>query len=91
MVKTYSLKYSDDGTTWKDYNGGEILTGNTDANTPVEHTLIPFIAKYIRVYPLSGNGFTSMRYEIYVQDPPPTVNEEKGVIQSDLVTAQTSS
>ena len=29
-VKTYRIEYTEDGTTWIKYNGGQVLTGNTN-------------------------------------------------------------
>ena len=34
-------------------------------NTPAENDLIPFNAKFLRVYPTSGHKHMSMRYEVY--------------------------
>jgi hypothetical protein len=65
-VTSYSLLYSMDGVSFQNYNKGNILTGNTDRSTVVEHVLRPAItARYIRVVPKTWNNHISMRMELY--------------------------
>ncbi|XP_019619435.1 PREDICTED: uncharacterized protein LOC109466209 [Branchiostoma belcheri] len=43
----------------------QVLTGNTDKNTPVTNLLDnPFTARYVRFYPQSWNNYIAMRVEI---------------------------
>ncbi|XP_031562905.1 uncharacterized protein LOC116298543 [Actinia tenebrosa] len=65
-VKTYAVQYSMDGGHFEDYQGGRVLTGNSDRNSIVGHSLEPaIIARYIRIRPKSWYGHISMRFEIY--------------------------
>ena len=64
FVKSYKVKYSENGSTWIWYNGGEELTGNTNMNSYVSHNFDPpFRARAIRIYPVTFNGHKSMRIE----------------------------
>ncbi|KXJ24097.1 Lactadherin [Exaiptasia diaphana] len=67
-VTSYSLAYSDDGTSWKPYEGDctKIFPGNTDKNTVVTNKLeIPIKARYIRLIVKGFNGHPTMRMELY--------------------------
>lgn len=56
-VKRYTLRYSLDDITYYSYNNGKSsLIGNSDQNTLVSNELIPFTAKYIKLYPRESNG-----------------------------------
>ncbi|XP_078616379.1 uncharacterized protein LOC144884783 [Branchiostoma floridae x Branchiostoma japonicum] len=48
----------------------EVFEGNTDRNSPVRHLLVrPVTARFVRFYPLSWNGFISMRMEVLLCAP----------------------
>ncbi|KAK3733559.1 hypothetical protein QZH41_004256 [Actinostola sp. cb2023] len=65
-VKSYSLKYSNDGSFFHDYFGGKVLDGNRDRNTVVKRDLVPPInARYVRVYPKTWYEEASLRMELY--------------------------
>jgi len=65
-VKSYSLKYSNNGSFFHDYFGGKVLDGNRDRNTVVKHELVPPInARYVRVYPKTWYKEASLRMELY--------------------------
>ena len=64
-VKSYKIRYSNDGVNWVWYNSGEILQGNTDHDSSVRHKLIPFQATAVRIYPVAFNEAMSMRFEVY--------------------------
>ena len=65
-VTSYKIKYSSNGSTWNWWNGGTILTANSDANTHVTHYFIPtFTAITIRIYPVSRHSWRSMRLDAY--------------------------
>ncbi|EDO46003.1 predicted protein, partial [Nematostella vectensis] len=72
-VKTYGLKYSDDGTNWTDYSEGgviKIFSGNTDSGTVARRGLVePIKARYIRFLVKSWHGHPSMRAELYGCEP----------------------
>lgn len=65
-VKSYKLQYSLDGGHFENYNGGSVFDGNKDRNTIVGHMLSkPFLAKFIRIRPVSWYVHISMRMEFY--------------------------
>ncbi|XP_028514230.1 venom prothrombin activator pseutarin-C non-catalytic subunit [Exaiptasia diaphana] len=65
-VKTYSVQYSDDGTSFKDYEGGKTLPGNSDETTVVKNNLDPAItARYIRLLPKTYHNHMILRMELY--------------------------
>ncbi|XP_022778337.1 uncharacterized protein LOC111319871 [Stylophora pistillata] len=68
-VKTYSLSFSNECVFFEDYkeaNVKKIFNGNTDRFTVVSHDLkIPFIAKCVRINPVSWQGLISLRAEFY--------------------------
>ena len=65
-ILTYGLDYSIDGSTWLNYNSGEVLSGNSDATTAKSNDLLPhFQARKIRLLPLTWLGHPSMRIEAY--------------------------
>ncbi|XP_070546664.1 lactadherin-like [Ptychodera flava] len=69
-VKTYNLAYSD-GQDWKyvldDDKSRRVFEGNRNRNTIVYHDLVneAFTAQYVRFYPLTWQGYMSMRVELY--------------------------
>ncbi|XP_028517416.1 EGF-like repeat and discoidin I-like domain-containing protein 3 [Exaiptasia diaphana] len=65
-INSYSLQYSLDGTTFKNYQAGKVFKGNTDQNTVVKHDLNPPIrARFVKVLPKTWNAWPSMRMELY--------------------------
>ncbi|XP_078348205.1 uncharacterized protein LOC144633246 isoform X1 [Oculina patagonica] len=68
-VKSYSLKYSNNGSYFEEYHPvlqNKTFPGNTDQNNVVTHELVPPIrAQYIRVIPESWHNFISLRLEFY--------------------------
>ena len=65
-VTSYTLKYSDDGTSFTDYQSGKTFQGNSDINTVVKHKLEPTIyARYIKLYPQTWKKHPSLRMELY--------------------------
>lgn len=78
FVRTYTLQYSQDGTTWTTYSdnfgsGEKIFQGNYDQDTVQTNRFArPFLARFIRVVPLEwNNDLPCLRLELYA-DP----NEE---------------
>ena len=64
FVKTYKLKYSNDGATWTDYAG--TFTGNSDRTSIKANVLEePINARMIRIYPLTFSTHTAMQFEAY--------------------------
>lgn len=69
-VKTFVIKYSYDGTTWFPYKGsdGSIQTfhGNSDAfSVKNNHFRDTFVARYIRIYPITFENKICLRVELY--------------------------
>lgn len=65
-VSTYSLQYSNDGTSFRDYDGGKSLDGNSDKTTVVKNALDPVITtKYIRLLPKKYQDYMGVRMELY--------------------------
>ena len=63
-VKTYKLKYSNDGTTWKDYPGKFI--GNSDSTSSKVNLIEPPIkAKMLRIIVLTFHDYIAMKFEAY--------------------------
>eukprot|EP01133_Synstelium_polycarpum_P008354 gene8354-9806_t len=70
-VTSFTIKYSLDGFTWMDYNGGAAFTANSDRNTVVSITLpTPLRAKSISLYPATFSGYRSCRWEVYYRPLP---------------------
>ncbi|XP_066269431.1 SCO-spondin-like [Branchiostoma lanceolatum] len=68
-VTSYKLQFSQDGTSWTAYQGGngaeKVFEGNTDRNTPVTNLLDPPVdARYVRFYPQTWNLYIGMRAEV---------------------------
>ena len=62
-VTTYKLKYSNDGTTWKDY---QTFTGNSDPKSAKVNVLQPALkARMIRIVALTFKNGINMRFEAY--------------------------
>ncbi|KAL9955705.1 hypothetical protein ACROYT_G037065 [Oculina patagonica] len=68
-VKSYTLRYSDDGSNFQHYQPElytKTFSGNTGKNNIVTHELVPPIrAQYIRVIPESWNFIIALRLEFY--------------------------
>ena len=65
-VKSYTLQYSNNGKSFKNYQGGKVFKGNKDRHTVVKHNLNPPIAaRYIRVVEKTSYGWPCMRMELY--------------------------
>ena len=67
-INTYRIQYSNDASSFTDYDGGAVLTGNIDQNTVVRNDFNPtFTARYVRFLPQSWNIHMSARFEVYIQ------------------------
>jgi len=65
-ITSYIIQYSNDGTNFTNYNGGEILSANTDQNTVVRNDFSPRInARYVRFNPQTFQGHITGRFEVY--------------------------
>lgn len=63
----FRLQYSLDGTTWTDYNNREVLVGNNNATTIEGRRLTMFVARYLRVIPVTWFGFPTGKFQIMEQ------------------------
>lgn len=70
-TNSYKLQLSLDGKLWKSYkenNAVKVLSGNTDRNSIVRHSLTTEIkARFVRFYPVTYYSYPCMRVEIYVR------------------------
>ncbi|XP_078346313.1 uncharacterized protein LOC144631689 isoform X2 [Oculina patagonica] len=65
-TKTYTLDYSVDGGTFKKYNNGQVLQGNTDyVNSEGRILDPPIIARFIKINVKTFAGYPSLRVELY--------------------------
>jgi len=70
-IETYRIQYSNDNSTFTDYNGSAILTGNNDQFTVVRNDFSPtFSARYVRFLPQMYNNHVSSRFEVYIDNLP---------------------
>ena len=67
-ITSYLISYTIDGNRWISYNNGEILKGNTDGVGKVENELIPFIARSVRIKPLTWENQISLKVELHISD-----------------------
>ena len=68
-VKSYKVKYSNDGITWTEADNGRVFDGNSDRNTKVLQTFnTPFTARAVRINPVAWQSHISMRFEVYYAD-----------------------
>ena len=80
-VTSYRLQYSLDGYEWLNYNDSYVFTGNTDRVTEVVNNLTPFVARSVRLVPVTWTGTICTRIEFTVSkaifDPlPPRAPDE---------------
>ena len=80
-VTSYRLQYSLDGYEWVYYNNSYVFTGNSDRTTEVVNNLNPFIARSVRLVPVTWTGKICTRIEYTVSkavfDPlPPRASDE---------------
>ena len=68
FVKTFKIKYSLDGINWLWYQNGFIFTANTDDSTKVENIFEPFLARSIRVYPVTTQGMYGFKAEVFLSN-----------------------
>ena len=67
-IASYYIMYTQDGINWLNYQNKVTLNANTNQNTVVEKTLVPFVAIAIRIHPISWNGFISSQIEVYCSE-----------------------
>ena len=69
-VRSYKFAYSTDGVTYHyvtNIDGSDrVFVGNSDRHTVVEHIFdVPFIAQFVRLYPLAWHDQMCLRWEVY--------------------------
>ena len=68
FVKNFMIKYSLDGINWLSYKNDFIFTANTDDSTQVENIFEPFLARSLRIYPLTFQGTYGFKAEVYLSN-----------------------
>ena len=68
FVKTFMIKYSLDGINWSSYKNNFIFTANIDDSTQVENIFEPFLARSLRIYPLTFQGTNGFKAEVYLSN-----------------------
>ena len=66
FISSYYLSYSLDNINWVNYNNQEILRGNTDSQNIIENLLSPFLARSLRLYPVTRVGWVATKIEAYI-------------------------
>ncbi|KAL9955596.1 hypothetical protein ACROYT_G036938 [Oculina patagonica] len=100
-TKTYTLDYSVDGGTFKPYNNGQVLQGNTDNVNAEGHILDPpIIARFIKINVKTYSGYPSLRVELFgctegfpTPKPPQCMDAlgmQSGQIPDSAITASSS-
>ena len=80
-ITTYRLQYSLDGYEWINYKDSYVFNGNTDRDTEVLNNLDPFVARSVRLVPVTWTGSICTRVEftvskiVYDPLPPRSSNE----------------
>ena len=67
-TQTYRVQYTLDGNTWNWYKNGLIFNGNTNNINGVNNTFEPFVARAVRIWPITFTGSISLRAEMYVSE-----------------------
>ena len=66
-VKSYTLKYSNDGTTWKDIPG--TFAGNTELSQSKVNLIQPPVkARFLRIVVLTFHSWPSMKFDAYYSE-----------------------
>ena len=67
-VTNYYFKFGDDGQVWTGHTGPDgflkLLPGNTDATTIVQHNMGPYLARYVRFYPMAYETAMAARFGV---------------------------
>ena len=53
-----------------------IFAGNADVDTIVEHCFEEVQARFVRLFPQTWHSYMSMRWEIYVLNPPEGITKQ---------------
>jgi hypothetical protein len=85
-VKKFKVMYTRDNNNWFDYNGGQVFDANTDINTKVSHEFVPpIIATQIAITTVEVNNWTSLRFEVFVDQNYVPRNEYNTVPSSRIL------
>ena len=69
FITSFRLNYTLDGSTWISYNSAQILNANVDVKQPVKQKLQPFIARAVRLLPVSWVSSICGYFEFYISKP----------------------
>ena len=65
FITSFKITYSLDGLNWVSYKN-QIFKGNTEYKEPVEHIFTPFIARSVRIIPVTWYAWIGAHFEFYV-------------------------
>ena len=65
-ISSFKIKYSLDGLNWVNYKNSQIFPGNTNSIDPVELIFEPFIARSVRIYPITWSSSIGGHFEFYI-------------------------
>ena len=68
-IRSYRLNYSLDGSTWISYNNSQIFNGNIENKQPVKQKFEPFMARAVRLLPVSWNAGICGHFEFFISKP----------------------
>eukprot|EP01132_Coremiostelium_polycephalum_P011543 gene11543-14138_t len=79
-VTSYKLRYTVDGITWLDYNGGAPISANFDRDTVVLYAFpSPLLCRGLALHPLTWNTHISLRFEVYALPLSPLSSNQNGI------------
>ena len=67
-ISSYRVNYSSDGINWLSYKNSQIFTGNSEYKEPVQQVFEPFIARSVRILPVTWNQFVGGKFEFYISE-----------------------
>ena len=65
-ITSFTLNYSLDGFNWVGYKNSQIFVGSNDVIEPVEYILEPFIARSVRICPVTWMTYIAGHFEFYI-------------------------
>ena len=88
-ITSYRILYSLEGFEWIYYNESVVFTGNSDRNTEVLYNFNPFIARSVKLVPVSWTGSICTRLEFTVSKAvfdPVTPRSSKEILVPGVLT-----
>ena len=69
FLQSYKLSYSLDGISWTPYKNFQVFAGNSNNKDPVIHNFEPFLARAVRLIPVSWKYDSCTHLEFYISQP----------------------